>query len=413
MKVLYVVSGASFLSSHPWRKREAIVRCWCGLGHEVELICGGDILSPQRRKRMEDGYADRSRRPWYREIALLAPFVNSVSEIMNLQNDRRLAAVVTRKIAEFRPDLYWQRSSRLDGLTLAAGRRAGIPTVLEWKDHILSLYGASLLKPYAAWVERQKELKSDFVVVESGVLKEQLAAVRRDGSDSILVAHNAIDPAEFAATRGEDHSDLRSRAGVSSEDFCAIFVGSFAYYHRVELLVEAVAKARTRSATPIHAVLVGDGPGKPAAETRARELGVSDLVHFVGRVPIGDVSDWLATADAAVLPDGTDIITPIKVQEYMASGLPTLAPDYPVNREVLEDGRTGLLFTPRSADAISDALLRLASAPELRREIGEAAGKLARERFTWESTWGKVLNDIGLRIGAVASTAGARSGPAP
>ncbi|GAF77388.1 unnamed protein product, partial [marine sediment metagenome] len=258
MKVLYVVSGASFLSSHPWRKREAIVRCWRGLGHEVELICGGDILSPYRRKQMEHGYADRSRLSWYRRKALLAPFVNSVSEMVNLLHDRRLAGVVTRKIAEFRPDLYWQRSSRLDGLTLAAAHRSGIPTVLEWKDHILSLYGVSLLKPYAAWVERQKERKSDFVVVESGVLREQLAVFRRDGSDSILVAHNAIDPAEFEVTRGEEHSDLRSRAGVPSESFCAIFVGSFAYYHRVELLVEAVAKARPRSARPIHAVLVGD-----------------------------------------------------------------------------------------------------------------------------------------------------------
>jgi hypothetical protein len=88
--------------------------------------------------------------------------VNSVSEILNLQHDRRLAAAVTRRISEFRPDLYWQRSSRLDGLTFAAARRSGTPTVLEWKDHLLSIYGLSLLKPYAAWVDGV-ELKSDFL----------------------------------------------------------------------------------------------------------------------------------------------------------------------------------------------------------------------------------------------------------
>jgi glycosyltransferase involved in cell wall biosynthesis len=366
----------------------------------VELVYGGDALSPYRRKRMEHGYATPSRLPWYRERAFLAPFVNSVSEILNLQHARRLAAAVTRKIAEFRPDLYWQRSSRLDGMALAAARRAGVPTVLEWKDNLLALYGVSLLKPYAAWVERQKERKSDFLVVESGVLKEELALRRRDGSDSILVAHNAIDLSEFGTTSGRDPSDLRSRAGVSSQAFLAIYVGSFTWYHRVELLVEAVAEARGRSERPIHAILVGDGLGRPAAETRARELGVDDLVHFVGRVPASDVPDWLAAADAAVLPDCTDIITPIKVQEYMTLGLPAVVPDYPANREVLENERTGLLFTPRSVAAISDALLRLASTPELGKEIGEAAGRLARERFTWESTWGKVLGDVGSRIGA-------------
>jgi hypothetical protein len=57
------------MSSHPWRKREAIVRCWRGLGHEVDADLRSDVLSPQRGG-LEDAYADRSRRSWYREIAL-------------------------------------------------------------------------------------------------------------------------------------------------------------------------------------------------------------------------------------------------------------------------------------------------------------------------------------------------------
>jgi glycosyltransferase involved in cell wall biosynthesis len=393
LRVLYVVTAQSAFAQDPSRKISAIVRCWRELGHEVDLIRGGDTLPPGRRERVHRNHASRARPRWYRRQPLLGAAVESLSELLNLQHDRRLARLVSRRIQEFRPHLYWQRSSRLDGLTFAAGRGSGVPTVLEWKDHLLP-YPVALLRPYAARVERRKEREADFVVVESGVLKERLAPLRRDGGASIFVAHNAIDPAEFAGAERLGRAEARQRTGLPLERFLAVYVGSFAWYHRVELLLEALVAVRRSGGASVGAVLVGDGPGRPAAERRARELGLQEWALFAGRIPPEQVPHWLAAADVAVLPDCTDIITPIKVQEYMAMGLPTLAPDYAPNREVIQHGQTGLLFAPRDARALAAQLQRLRGAPALRDAIGTAARHAARERFTWHSTWGEVLGCI-------------------
>jgi hypothetical protein len=116
----------------------------------------------------------------------------------------------------------------------------------------------------------------------------------------------------------------------------------------------------------------GRWSGRPAAESRARELGVEHLIRFAGTVPYDEASHWLAAADTAVLPDCTDIITPIKVPEYMGMSIPALVPDYEANREVIEDEVTGPEFRPEDPEAMSGKLLRLQGDSTLRDRIGTA-----------------------------------------
>jgi len=376
-----------------------MVRCWRQLGHEVMLICGGDTLPSFRKQYVKKHDTDLAHPPWYRRFRILAPIVNSISEIVNIQHDRRLARAVEKAIEEFQPDIYWQRSSSLDGITFARARRTGVTTVLEWKDHLLSLYGMSLLKPYAAWVERQKELTADFIVVESGVLKHQLSKQWPRDPDTVFIAYNAVDPADFVEKDAlRRRSDTRRSLGIPDKDYLVAYAGTFnPWYHRVELLVEALKFTSQANDQRIHLLLIGDGEARPAVENFVREMNVEKQVHFTGLVPYDEVPHLLAASDAAALPDCTDIITPIKVLEYMAMELPTLLPDYAVNREVLEDNVTGLLFKPRSAVDLGARLMQLFHDPPLGRQIGKNARQAVLERFDWESTWGRVLEDIGKR----------------
>ena len=405
MKLLYVVSGQSYSSADPGRKIQSLVRCWRRMGHEVELICGDDVLPPRRKKRVRKGHANLANPPWYRKKTYLAPIVNSVSEGLNLRHDQRLSKVVADRIQSFRPDLYVQRSSRLDGLTLSAAIRAGIPTVLEWKDYDVGSpgacralgrpdsYGISLLKWYARRVEVWKESAADFLIVESGVLKRRLARELGRDSDCFFVAHNAVEAKDFESDRGIARCDARQKLGLHPTDFIAAFVGTFTWYQGVELLVEAIA-TNDPSLPPMRTVLVGDGPGRKDVERRARELEVGDRVDFIGKVPHEVVPQYLAAANAAVLPNSTDIISPVKVLEYMAMGIPALLPDYEANQEVAEHDVTGLFFRPLDPASLSDQLRRIQQSPELGRHIGGAARERAREEFSWENTWGRAIEEI-------------------
>jgi glycosyltransferase involved in cell wall biosynthesis len=152
----------------------------------------------------------------------------------------------------------------------------------------------------------------------------------------------------------------------------------------------------------MRAVLVGDGPGRKDVERCARELGVEDRVDFIGKVPHEKVSQYLAASNAAALPDCTDIICPIKIQEYMAMELATVVPDYPCNREVITEGQTGLLFEPKNEQSLADKLALLAKDSKTRAALGKQARQEVLRRFTWEKTWGKTLQEIMHRINSSA-----------
>lgn len=406
MKLLYVVSGQSYKSPRPSRKILALVQCWRDMGHEVELICGGDIGGQASGNSAVSGKAAKgSKQPWYRRIDLLGPVVDSISEIKNLRHDWRLAKLVEQRICEFKPDLYLQRSSRLDGKTLSVAMKAGLPTVLEWKDQPIAsdsarralaredFYGYSLLKWLVRRVEAWKEAKTDYLIVESEELKRRLSSAFDRRSDDFIVAHNAVHLSDFNTGEALPKKKARSKLTLPMDAFLPVFIGSFAWYQNVELLVDAVA-LDDPELPPMTAVLVGDGPGRSAVSRRMQTLGVENRVVCVGRVPHESVPHYLAAADAAILPDGTDIICPIKILEYMAMGVPPLLPDYEVNREVVEHGVTGLLFEPGNAKALHDQLRRLQTDQELGRKLGIAARERAKNRFSWEATWGRAIEDI-------------------
>ena len=116
----------------------------------------------------------------------------------------------------------------------------------------------------------------------------------------------------------------------------------------------------------------------------ADSLGVGGAVHWLGVVREMPVVYELA--DAFVLPSSYETFSLVTF-EAAASGLPIVAT--PVNgvRELIEDGRNGLLIAPEP-EAIAERLRRLAADPALRERLGAAARRSALA-FSWEEMVGK------------------------
>ena len=74
----------------------------------------------------------------------------------------------------------------------------------------------------------------------------------------------------------------------------------------------------------------------------------------------------------------------MKLVEYAAAALPSVAPNLPPVRRVVEDGITGLLFEPGSTEALTCALLRLIVNPGARSALGAEARSRARSRASWQ-----------------------------
>ncbi len=114
-------------------------------------------------------------------------------------------------------------------------------------------------------------------------------------------------------------------------------------------------------------------PGNPDAvpEARLREWVEEGLVEWLGHV--GDMRALYASVDVVVLPSYYREGIPTALTEGAACGLPLVTTDMPGCREVVTDGKDGLLIPPRNADALAGAVGRLLDSPELARRLGEAA----------------------------------------
>ena len=166
-----------------------------------------------------------------------------------------------------------------------------------------------------------------------------------------------------------------------------IFVGNFYQWHDVSTLLDGFAQVFLAH-PDARLVLVGDGAARQTMMQRAAELGLADAARFTGLVPHDQVPRLLAAADVAVVPYPpmeTDLwLSPLKLFEYMASGMAIIASAVGQLTEVVQDGRNGLLVPPGDVPAMAAALQRLIVDPTLRSRLGRQAREDAKRKHSWE-----------------------------
>lgn len=169
---------------------------------------------------------------------------------------------------------------------------------------------------------------------------------------------------------------LREQLGIG-EARVLLFVGRVAPNKRVPVLAEAVARLRDLH-PPIHAALIGDTSDVYQEEMRrcqesAARHGVTDRVHFLGRVSDEQLRDAYRSADVLVMPSRHEGFC-IPVLEAMACQLPVVAARAGALPETVADG--GLTFTPDDAEDLARTIRRvLADSP-----TGSSAPAAGRSR---------------------------------
>jgi glycosyltransferase involved in cell wall biosynthesis len=143
-------------------------------------------------------------------------------------------------------------------------------------------------------------------------------------------------------------------------------------------LLRAFAKLRARR-PELMLRLVGDGPDRMSLEALAKELGLTDAVTFAGRLPEEETLAEIARSDLLVLPSFMEGL-PIVLMEAMAVGVPVIASRVAGIPELVEDGETGLLFTPSDWDELASRIDFLLGDEAQRTRLTEKAkAKVASE----------------------------------
>ncbi|HZN03345.1 MAG TPA: glycosyltransferase [Candidatus Polarisedimenticolia bacterium] len=174
-------------------------------------------------------------------------------------------------------------------------------------------------------------------------------------------------------------------AGATTPAGCGARLGMVAQMERRKDhigLVEALARVRAR-VPEARLVLAGDGSLRQAVEERVARLGLSDSVELPGIVerPETLYAALAIYVQASAAEEGTSN----SILEAMACGRPVIATDIGGNREVVEDGTTGLVVPPRDPDALARAILSLLADPGRLEAMGEAGQRAVRTRFSLDT----------------------------
>lgn len=264
-------------------------------------------------------------------------------------------------------------------------RPLGVKFVFDHHDLCPELYIAkghrrtSLLYRGLLLLERMT-LRSAHAVI---AVNESHRAVERD--------RGGIIDAKIAVVRSGPHRRWPEGYSARPElkrgrQHMVIFLGVMGEQDGVDHLLRAIQTYCRIAPDDTLFALVGDGPQLPQLRALAEQMGLS-AVHFTGRIPDGELRDYLATADLGVDPDPftefNNLCTMNKIVEFMAFGLPVVAFD-------LKEHRCSAAEAAVYVEANDDAAFgRAMRELVLDKERREAMSTFARQRFREVLAWEK------------------------
>jgi len=362
--VLLVVENVSLARDHRLRKQASSLQA---AGYDVTVICRRDPGNVLPGVRVVDYPAPpdgRSRLSFVREYGW--SWLMAAALAWRVWLTRPFGVIQVSGT----PDIYFTLAApfRLFGVTVVQDQRDLSPEVY------VARYGGAggLVHRLLLACERTSFRLADRVVTVNETLRAVVTGRGGLPDEDVTVVGNGPRLERVTPAR-----ETRPAGAV------CCWVGLMGPQDRLDLLVEALAQlVHDRGRTDVRAVLIGDGESRPDTEALVERLGLGEQVELTGWLDEAGVFAHLAAADIGLEPNMGPEVSPVKVMEYMASGLPFVAFDLRETRSLGGDG--GRYATPGDVAAFAAAIDELTRDPGLRARLGAAGQQRVREHVAWE-----------------------------
>lgn len=272
-----------------------------------------------------------------------------------------------------RPDIVVMRGYNAEMLGRIAAVLAGVPKNVVWVHNIGDAERRGIARRIADRVLRP--VTSAYFGV-AHTQRPYMADELHYPNAKIRIIHNGVDPTLFEWS--DDRSALAEFGIASDEPVVGIVAGLRPEKDHATLLF--AARAVIDEIPGAQFLVIGDGTLRGQLEKLCGDLGITGNVHFTGnRV---DIARLLRALDVFTLSSFTVECFPFALLEAMACGRPAVCTDVGGVGEIVDDGVTGYLVSPRDPQQLSARLIELLKNPSVARQMGRAGRDRLEKRFS-------------------------------
>ena len=315
-------------------------------------------------------------------------YFRATLRVMQNANLLRMAWGIARK---YKPDIIHAHSPFTCGLVGdTVSFFTGIPVIYEmrgiWEDQHTSRYGMATTSFRYRGVRSLETLalkRADKCFSISEALKKEIIS-RGVDSERIVIAPNGVDTDKF--NPGRPQESLVEELGLKDKLVMG-YIGGFFYYEGLDILAQAFDTLATRFPSLV-LLLIGDGELMPRLKEFAAASDYSNRIIFTGRVKNDLIVDYYKLFDLLVLPRRdareANLVTPLKPLEIMSMAKPVVASDIGGHREIIIDGKNGVLFAPEQTADLAAKCNMLLEDASYRDELGTRSRAWVIENRDWK-----------------------------
>ena len=232
------------------------------------------------------------------------------------------------------------------------------------------------------WIERYINRRADIIITSSDQGRQELINDWKISPERVI---NLIDGVDTETFRPFSKRESRRALGIPDTVKLVVYLGLFNRYQGVDLLFDVISLLKTKSAD-VRFLLMGF----PDAEYRRKavEMGIDDVIVFTGRVQYERAAFFLSAGDLAVSPKLAQTEANGKLFNYMACGLPTIAFDSLINREIVGD--VGIYVEYGNTTALADAIITLLADSHGLAVLAKKVRESAINKHSWSSRAGRL-----------------------
>ena len=239
------------------------------------------------------------------------------------------------------------------------------------------------------WIANAAYKTADYVIGVSDTYRDRALKVNKKCKEGLTV---------FLGNNGEkfDIAKEKYRICKPDDEFWIAYIGTMGFSYDINLAIDAIKLVKaSKLSKKVKFVAMGNGPLLDEYKKHAEESGID--FEFTGSLPYEVMVGKLCSCDAVInclRPGAAQSITN-KVGDYALSGLPVINTQENLEyRKLVEDTQCGINCECGNAEDVAAAIVKLVESPELRKQMGEAARQLGKDKFDRRYSYARIVEAV-------------------